>query len=159
MTDGKTDTKRNRNSPLDELRAAAIVMVLVYHVGQRWPPLRPHLESVTKFGEYGVDLFFVLSGWLIGKLYWGEFLRTGTVRIDRFIIARLSRTIISHLAALCVAYAGVAYFRHEHFNWGYFLFVQNYYIDVPYFSVSWSLCVEEHFYLLLPFPLRILRCQ
>ena len=97
----EADTKRNRNARLDELRAAAIVMVLVYHVGQRWPISRPHLESVTKFGEYGVDLFFVLSGWLIGKLYWGEFLRTGTVRIDRFIIARLSRTIIPYLAALC----------------------------------------------------------
>ena len=76
------DRARNRN--LDLLRAIAITMVVVYHTAHTTPSLRP----VTNYGEYGVDLFFVLSGWLVGGLYWRERFSFGNVRIVGFWIRR-----------------------------------------------------------------------
>jgi len=149
--------EQRRNPRLDELRALAIILVVVFHVAQRWPVSRPHVEAVTQYGEYGVDLFFILSGWLIGKIYWKEYLAAGSVRIGRFIAARLTRTVLPYLAAMLIAWAGVRYFRGERFDWGYFLFIQNYYLRIPFFTVSWSLCVEEHFYLSLPSILFVIR--
>jgi peptidoglycan/LPS O-acetylase OafA/YrhL len=46
--------------------------------------------------------------------------------------------------------------RGEPFDKGYLFFVQNYYDSIPFFLVSWSLCIEEHFYLFLPLALALL---
>ncbi len=139
-----------RDTNLDLLRATAILMVLVYHVSQRWPTASPTVTAFTRYGEYGVDLFFVLSGWLIGGLLWREQAKFGDVEIGRFICRRALRTIPPYLAALAISYVGVFVARHEAFDWGYFFFLQNYYERIPYFLVSWSLCIEEHFYLVMP---------
>jgi peptidoglycan/LPS O-acetylase OafA/YrhL len=106
-------------------------------------------------GEYGVDLFFVLSGWLIGSLYWKESARFGNVDLPRFWARRWMRTIPPYLMALLLAWLAVRVERHEPFNWGYLVFIQNYYKTIPYFLVSWSLCIEEHFYLFLPMLLAL----
>jgi peptidoglycan/LPS O-acetylase OafA/YrhL len=141
---------RTRDSNLDLLRAAAILMVVVYHVAQRWPVPLPSLTAFTQYGEYGVDLFFVLSGWLIGGLLWREHEKFGNVQIARFISRRALRTVPPYLVALAIFYLGVFVTRHERFDWGYLLFLQNYYQNISYFHISWSLCVEEHFYLVMP---------
>jgi peptidoglycan/LPS O-acetylase OafA/YrhL len=60
------------------------------------------------------------------------------------------RTIPPYLAALLVSYLAVSFARRQQFDIGYLLFIQNYYDKIPYFSVSWALCVEEHFYLVAP---------
>jgi len=44
-------------------------MVVAYHVIQMSPVPRPGLMRFAVFGQYGVDVFFALSGWLIGRLY------------------------------------------------------------------------------------------
>lgn len=49
---------------------------------------------------------------------------------------------------LLVSWLAVTSFRHEKFDWGYLLLIQNFYMTIPYFLVSWSLCIEEHFYIL-----------
>ena len=75
----------SRNEVLDFLRALAITLVICYHVVQMSPLPLPNLAAVTRWGQYGVDLFFVLSGWLIGGLtgvspaIWGmyAYLRAG----------------------------------------------------------------------------------
>jgi peptidoglycan/LPS O-acetylase OafA/YrhL len=141
---------RTRDSNLDLLRAAAILMVVVYHVAQRWPVPLPRLTAFTQYGEHGVDLFFVLSGWLIGGLLWREHEKFGNVQIARFISRRELRTVPPYLVALAIFYLGVFVTRHERFDWGYLLFLQNYYQNISYFHISWSLCVEEHFYLVMP---------
>jgi peptidoglycan/LPS O-acetylase OafA/YrhL len=51
---------------------------------------------------------------------------------------------------LPVAYLAVNWSRSQPFDWRYLLFIQNYETQIPFFLVSWSLCVEEHFYLFLP---------
>ena len=86
------EAKRNVN--LDLLRATAISMVVVYHLIQNSPVSQPKLIQVVVFGQYGVDLFFVLSGWLIGRLYWKEHARFGSVDLLRFWARRWMRWFI-----------------------------------------------------------------
>jgi peptidoglycan/LPS O-acetylase OafA/YrhL len=110
----------------------------------------PWIRQATNYGQYGVDLFFVLSGWLIGGLYWRERQAFGNVLIWRFWVRRWLRTIPPYLIALALSYLAVYLARKEAFDFGYLLFLQNYYQRIPFFLVSWSLCVEEHFYLFVP---------
>lgn len=142
--------QRGRSTNLDVLRASAILMVLLFHGTQQSPIDAPWLRAITSYGQCGVDLFFVLSGWLIGGLYWRERVEFGNVQIWRFWVRRWLRTIPPHLAALLVSYVAVRIARGEPFDYGYLLFLQNYYQNIPFFQVSWSLCVEEHFYLIIP---------
>jgi peptidoglycan/LPS O-acetylase OafA/YrhL len=100
--------------------------------------------------QRGVDLFFVLSGWLIGTLYWKELKRFENVSLLRFWFRRWARTIPPYLVVLLLAWLAVYVARREPFDWRYLLFIQNYSQQLPFFSVSWSLCVEEHFYVFLP---------
>ena len=144
-----------RSCHLDLLRAAAIAMVVLYHlIGMSLTPF-PGLMRFAAAGKYGGDLFFVLSGWLIGNLYWREHARFGEVALLRFWSRRWLRTIPPYLAALAVSWLAVKFERHEPFDWGYLLFIQNYYEKIPFFLVSWSLCIEEHFYLFLPLLLLV----
>lgn len=142
-----------RNSNLDLLRAMAILMVVTYHVIQMCPIPLPHLTEIAHAGQYGVDLFFVLSGWLIGGLYWSERTRFGNVELGRFWARRWLRTIPPYLVALAISWLAVFLQRGEPFDLGYCIFIQNYYERLPFFLVSWSLCVEEHFYLVVPLVL------
>ncbi len=136
-----------RNIGLDVLRAAAISMVFLVHgVGLEGKPL------VGEFGT-GVDLFFVLSGFLIGRIYFRSTRADAAVPFSLlgFWRARWWRTLPPYLVAL-VVYAVVRATvapKQAPLDWHYLFFLQNYF-GVPAFGPSWSLCVEEHFYLLLP---------
>lgn len=145
----------SRNPQLDLLRATAILGVLAFHIVQMSPRPIPAVMAFVRVGQFGVDLFFVLSGWLIGTLYWKELARCGDVRLLRFWGRRWMRTIPPYVAALILAWGAVQLdpSRHDPFNWGYLVFAQNYYQKIPFFLVSWSLCIEEHFYLFMPFIL------
>jgi peptidoglycan/LPS O-acetylase OafA/YrhL len=112
--------------------------------------------SITQAGFLGVDLFFALSGYLIGLLFFMEKNKTGTVNIFRFIVRRMSRTVPPYLIVLIPSYLAVYLYRGESFDFGYLVFAQNYYQEIPFFLISWSLCVEEHFYLILPALLTVL---
>lgn len=142
-----------RIANLDLLRAAAIVLVLLCNaVGKGILEVGAWGGHVLESGWVGVDLFFVLSGWLVGGLYWREREKTGSVEVGRFWARRWLRTVPPYLVALAVVYGirravmGPA----DSFDVRYLLFAQNYLAEIPYWSVSWSLCVEEHFYLALP---------
>jgi len=138
---------------LDLLRAIAILMVVVYHVVQ-WLPVKPKwIELVSAPGEYGVNLFFALSGFLVGGLYFRERGTFGSVQKLQFILRRVTRTVPVYLLALAASFAGANFFTGERFSFLYLLFLQNYMVEIPFFKVSWSLCVEEHFYAVLPFAL------
>lgn len=139
-----------RNVWLDRLRAIAVLTVIAFHVVQMSPVPQPWLMAVTQYGHHGVDLFFVLSGWLVGGLYWREHRTFGNVAIATFWLRRWMRTIPPYLAALVLSWLAVRVARGERFDPGYLIFAQNYYERIPFFLVSWSLCIEEHFYLLAP---------
>jgi peptidoglycan/LPS O-acetylase OafA/YrhL len=149
--------QQNRDRNLDLIRAAAIIMVLIYHGVVMSPIEAPWIRRVASYGQHGVDLFFVLSGWLIGGLYWRERKQFGNVLIGRFWLRRWVRTIPCYLVALLASYLAVYVTRHEPFDYGYLVFLQNYYDRISFFTTSWSLCIEEHFYLLLPLAFLIWR--
>ena len=144
-----------RVANLDLLRAVAIALVIpVNLVGQGVIDVGPTASRVLESGWVGVDLFFVLSGWLVGGLYWRELGQFGDVGLGRFWVRRWFRTIPPYLVALFVIYAAqyVALADPQPFDGWYLVFLQNY-TGLSYWAVSWSLCVEEHFYLALPLVL------
>jgi len=146
--------KFNYTPNLDLVRAIAIILVLIYHVFQRYN--LPIINFFASSGEYGVQLFFVLSGFLVGCLFYGEQKKNNKVNIQKFIFRRISRTLPVYFIVLTFAYLIVLFFKNEVFSIKYVFFLQNYLDIIPFFKVSWSLCVEEHFYLVLPFVLIIL---
>jgi peptidoglycan/LPS O-acetylase OafA/YrhL len=140
-------TQRNPN--LDLVRAIAIVMVLIFHAPADLGPLIPVLKS---HGSLGVNLFFVLSGLLVGRIYLAE--SAGPqFQVTRFWLRRWLRTVPPYIAVLGLWSAAHAIRGQSPVPpWPYLAFLQNYLSD-PYMNempFSWSLCVEEHFYLLLP---------
>jgi peptidoglycan/LPS O-acetylase OafA/YrhL len=131
-----------RNFGLDLARAMAITMVFLSHgVGA--------LETLG----VGVDLFFLLSGFLIGRIYLRAQAdaehRPGTFTLWSFWSARWLRTLPPYLAALGMFALLQLRFDNNAVHPYYLLFLQNY-VGMDGFGPSWSLCVEEHFYLALP---------
>jgi len=143
---------------LDGLRALAIIGVLLYHGDVGWVP----------GGFLGVDVFFVLSGFLITSLILEELDRSGTVNFGRFYLGRARRLLPALFLMLVVVGLAVAFvytdaaaaFRADALssifyvtNWWYIL------VDQSYFEFTgrpallahlWSLAIEEQFYLIWP---------
>ena len=142
---------RPRRPGLDLLRAAAIVLVVCYHAGNFGLTL-PH--DAQRFGWIGVDLFFVLSGYLIGGQLLAPLARGGRLDLRRFFWRRALRILPAYLVVLAVYVAFPSWREWPHLPpaWKFLCFVQN--IDLhggTAFSHAWSLCVEAQFYTVLPF--------
>ncbi len=136
---------------LDTLRALAILLVLVYHLAYALPP---SFYAVGQFGWMGVDLFFVLSGFLIGSQMLRERVRTGLIHIGSFYRRRAFRILPAYLVVLAL-YLFVPQWREQPGLapwWKFVTFTENllFHPQQRAFSHVWSLCVEEHFYLVLP---------
>jgi peptidoglycan/LPS O-acetylase OafA/YrhL len=132
----KTSIKRNFG--LDLLRAAAIAGVFLGHaVGA--------LARLTTF----LDLFFVLSGFLIGRVYF-QSRKDGSFSPWKFWLSRWWRTLPPYYAALIFFALSILWDpKGAPIDWKYLFFLQNF-SGIKGFFPSWSLCVEEHFYLVLP---------
>lgn len=157
-----TATSQARNGFLDFLRALAIVLVVNCHLASAITSHGTDEISASRLrafgvGGHGVDLFFVLSGWLLGGILFKELRSTGTIRLGRFYGRRWLRTLPAYYAILLPSVlqrwmSGTV----ELSDATFVVFLQTYYYDlIPFFGVSWSLCVEEHFYLLIA-PLLVL---
>jgi peptidoglycan/LPS O-acetylase OafA/YrhL len=127
-----------RNFGLDLARALAITMVFLSHGITLLAPL-----------GVGVDLFFLLSGFLIGRIYLRGNAEPHAFRLWGFWQARWFRTLPPYLAALALYAAAQPFFHNNAVHPDYLLFLQNY-LGMDGFGPSWSLAVEEHFYLALP---------
>ncbi|WP_300685965.1 acyltransferase [Chryseobacterium sp.] len=144
---------------LDHLRTAAILLVLMYHYRAFNHPL--WIDNVGKFGWTGVDLFFVLSGFLISGQLFKEIEKKGKLHLKTFYIKRFFRIIPAYFFTLFL-YFTFPFFREKEALssvWKFVTFTQNYglnVIDKGTFSHAWSLCIEEQFYLALPVVLLIL---
>ncbi|HWA55515.1 MAG TPA: acyltransferase family protein [Solirubrobacterales bacterium] len=143
---------------IDALRAIAVLAVFLYHAGVAWMP----------GGFLGVDVFFVISGYLITSLLLSERSRTGTVRLGQFWLRRARRLLpavgvliaVTMIVAAIVepdrvselrgdAIASLAYVA----NWRFIFEHQSYFEQFQrpsLFRHLWSLSVEEQFYLFWP---------
>ncbi|WP_083464789.1 acyltransferase family protein [Marinifilum fragile] len=142
----------NRLHGLDHLRAIAIILVMIFHYGRGIPEW---LEPIRKIGWTGVDLFFVLSGYLIGFQLLKEFKGSSKINLKRFYMKRLFRIVPAYLAILVLYYSLGSLREGSGLPplWKFLTFTQNYGLDSQTqksFSHAWSLCVEEQFYLLMP---------
>ena len=143
---------RLRVTNLDILRVLAVAMVVLYHVPVTHVATWPAWLWPLNKGWMGCDLFFVLSGWLVGSGLWSSIARTGTVDVATFWKRRWLRILPPYFAALIPVAIGeyVTGSSKVLFDWRYLLLLQNLWGDNPLFGPAWFLCVQEQAYLLLP---------
>ena len=147
---------------LDGVRGIAIGLVLLVHLWQG--PYVPGLTEVSRAGAYGVDVFFVLSGFLIT----GILLRSigSEVYYRNFYIRRALRILPLYWAYITLVFGpriAVGLFAGRDLPdlgppWAYYLFLSNFWFaqlghftDNGLVDITWSLCIEEQFYLAFPF--------
>src|ERR1700738_1490032 len=141
-----------RNKRLDILRCFAVLLVMFSHGGGYISP------AFSRIGWVGVDLFFVLSGFLISGLLFKEYKARGSISFKRFFIRRGLKIYPPFYLFLFLA--GVVSYNVFHAvapatrYLPEVFFVQNYWHGV--WDHTWSLGVEEHFYILLPILLLFL---
>lgn len=143
----------SRNSVIDVYRGIAIFTVVLFHFNLTFP-----------YGYLGVDLFFVISGILVGGILTKKYLNNEKINFFRFILQRgfkiwpsyffflLAGSIVARLLYTQTAPDQIIPIDDI---WRYAFFYQNF-TGEPYhwsFDHVWSLCVEEHFYILLPLTL------
>jgi peptidoglycan/LPS O-acetylase OafA/YrhL len=143
---------------VDALRALAVLAVFAYHAGIGWMP----------GGFLGVDVFFVISGYLITSLLLREFRRDGHLRLGPFWLRRARRLLpavgvliaVTMVVAAIVepdridqlrgdALASLLYFANWHFVYGHESYFESF-GRPSLFRHLWSLSVEEQFYLFWP---------
>lgn len=140
-----------RSRALDALRSVAVTLVILSHWGADFPA-NPIARLAARSGWAGVDLFFVLSGFLVSGLIFREHRRVGVFDSRRFLVRRGLKIYPAFYAFLlgCLLYfpsfhsigdahLTVSRVLHE------LLFFQNYGVGI--WGHTWSLAVEEHFYI------------
>ena len=144
---------RSRHPGLDLLRAVAIVVVVLYHTGIFGFALP---SEIHRFGWVGVDLFFVLSGYLIGGQLIAQLRRRGRIRFGRFYARRGLRILPAYLVVLAIYFSLPVLREFPSISplWKFLFSVQNIGLrGGTAFSHAWSLAIEDQFYLLLPITL------
>jgi peptidoglycan/LPS O-acetylase OafA/YrhL len=137
---------------LETLRAAAIVLVLMSHY-MGFVSHQPTFGALGNVGWAGVDLFFVLSGYLIGNQILGPIARRDALSLKTFFARRLLRTLPNYyfVLALYLLFPAVIGGSSAAPLWKFLTFTQNFGLAYGQtFTHSWSLCIEEQFYLVLP---------
>lgn len=146
---------RNRNLGLDLIRSIAILLVLLSHGRHFFPSI--NLQVLSFGGFYGVEMFFVLSGYLIGIILIKSYINidnVGTNWLLKFYISRWFRTFpLYFILLLLFSLLG------NNFGWQYYVFLQNFNeIVLNKWAVTWSLSIEEWFYICTPLLL-IVGCR
>ncbi|MEM8637940.1 MAG: acyltransferase [Cyanobacteria bacterium P01_G01_bin.54] len=147
---------------LDGIRGIAILMVMVFHIFQDSPLIRSQLLKVLDkfsiFGQTGVDLFFVLSGFLITRILLNS--KPKKNYFKNFYARRSLRIFPLYYLVLVVLYILIPLFSRQDFlpiseQFWFWTYLQNVPLTFRNLSMSgpghfWSLAIEEHFYILWP---------
>jgi peptidoglycan/LPS O-acetylase OafA/YrhL len=159
----QTASAGNRFAGLDHLRALAIIIVFIFHYNIFGHP--PGLnEYFGSWGWTGVDLFFVLSGYLIGGQLFAKLSRDQPIHYGEFYLKRSLRILPAYFAVLLIYFTVPQFIERSTLPpfWRFLTFTQNFGLDLSQhgaFSHAWSLCIEEQFYLLLPLLLLLLKSR
>lgn len=148
---------RKRIEGLDELRGIAAIAVVIFHAEWLFPDIKKYA-----FGYFAVDLFLIISGFLIGKILLDA--RGEPNFFRRFYIRRIFRILpLAIVAILTGILLSLLFNRSLNQLPFYILFIQNFIpegmVPLPGCDPLWSLAVEEHFYLLLPLVIFIFPSQ
>lgn len=150
----KSGASGGRQHGLDLIRAAAIAWVMLYHAKTMAliPSAGPGLAS---FGWMGVDLFFVLSGFLIASQLLKPWADGSRPQYSRFVLRRAFRTLPAFFVVLLLYFALPQLREAQDIQpfWQFLTFTENLMFDPSSpkaFDHVWSLCVEEQFYLIFP---------
>lgn len=162
MTVHLDDHQANKLYGLDHLRALAITMVFFYHYQILFAGNPEWLMHTAKFGWTGVDLFFVLSGFLISSQLFSKIKSGKEISLKEFYLKRFFRIIPAYWIVVAIYFCVPGFREREALPsiFKFLTFTQNFGLqifDFGTFSHAWSLCVEEHFYLLLPLILILLQ--
>jgi peptidoglycan/LPS O-acetylase OafA/YrhL len=161
-TSSPTARPQSRSASLDILRLIAVVLVLGRHM-ETYPlefgkGLTFYVTRLWQNGGWtGVDLFFVLSGFLIGGLLFAEVKKTNGLRVGRFLLRRGLKIYPAFYVLLLATFAfNLAFHRpmRPKSVIAEVFFLQNYLGGL--WNHTWSLAVEEHFYIGLPLLLLVL---
>lgn len=142
---------------LDGLRGIAVLIVMLFHLEY----LAPELNMFVKGGFLGVDIFFVLSGFLITSILIKEQSRTSKINLKNFYLRRFFRLVPAFWVFLSVLYFFGNFFLspreaeiiYQNNNFGYsFLYLMNWYRAygggiTGNLNHTWSLAIEEQFYI------------
>ena len=168
---GKTLKPGNKSAgsyipAFDGLRTLCISGVILIHVVRTdaaW------LDAISRRGWYGVDVFFVLSGFLITWVLLGETDREGSINLPRFYLRRALRLQPAYISALCLSYLSCLALERQVFRsaltWLPYYLTYTFNFAFAYSASSaplplvWSLCIEEQFYLAWPWCLRKLSAR
>lgn len=166
----------NRIPEIDGLRGIAILMVVSFHYINNQLVASQNLFGKmlyfsTSFGWAGVDLFFVLSGYLIGNIL----LRTknSPYYLQTFFVRRLLRIIPNYYLLLVIIFIvfNSSFLQSNTFLsgnqsipfWSYFFMIHNFFMGAQEnmgnaaLSVTWSIGIEEQFYVIFPFLLLVIK--
>lgn len=149
---------KKRNFGLDVLRASAILFVVFNHICNYFITFPQSTLLGDIGGVLGVEIFFVLSGFLIGRILMREFdADINTFKIKHFYLRRWFRTLPLYYFILAILIVGtIIATQNFNFHLTHFVFLQNFSHDaLNFFGVSWSLAIEEWFYLLIPLVLYV----
>lgn len=147
---------------LDLMRALAILFVVMGHGGYILEYANTDFPWIKLID--GVELFFVLSGYLIGGIIIRTMIDEGSLSLktlNRFWLRRWFRTLPNYYLILIVniiiVYFGIIKEDINQVNWTFFFFLQNFHKEFyDFFWESWSLSIEEWFYLLFPIILALI---
>jgi peptidoglycan/LPS O-acetylase OafA/YrhL len=142
---------------LDVLRFYAFLLVFIFHAAASVGG-----PDVLKLGEHGVDLFFVLSAYLIVELFRREKQRSGKIAVGAFYYRRIFRIWPLYYAFIAVIFLASLFIHEIQMPVGATLsllfFYTNWYLSsAPFFSpagILWSVSVEEQFYAVAPWLMR-----
>lgn len=153
-----------RYAPIDGLRAFSMLWVVLAHIClalSRTMPYEPYVRLMDRapwifswalHGEKALDTFFVISGFLIGTLLLSEHQKSGSIKLPRFYARRYLRLMPAYAVSLVILWLSHTQGpEKDPYVWANIFYVNNFLPQRHMFmDWSWSLAVEEQFYLLLP---------